>query len=215
MKTGSTFKLAGHIEKILSKRVTPLMAGEIKPKKIVSEEGPIISKSKAVLDKYKPELDRLFGIGRKKAYKFAEGDLIDIKTTLLLFKELGILKYDSLEDKHHTWMVMERLHDPEESIFRLVTKLIQKGKPDDRIDSRIKLVIIPKLHMELTQEEFNELFVIFFCKSKEISPKVTTFANKLSNTLKTFFEGINPVIKQITKKKREPRTFPMSKKDEE
>ena len=62
LKTGSTFKLPAHIDKIFSKRIMPLMNGEIKPKKIVSEETAIISKSKVVLSKFKTELTQLFDI---------------------------------------------------------------------------------------------------------------------------------------------------------
>lgn len=216
LKTGSAFKLATNIDKIFSKRIDPLMRGDLKPKKIVSEESAIVAKSKAVIAKYKPQLDDLYAIGRTRSYKYAEGDVIDLKTMLLLLREFGIFKYDSLEDQLASWMIIERVNDPEESVFRLITKLIQKGKPDERIDNRIRPIILPKLHGELTFDEFQEMFLIFFCKAKDISPKVTTFANKLNNNLKTAFENQRQILSNIKDKKKRPaRTFPKSKKDQE
>lgn len=215
MKTGSTFKLANNIEKVLRTRITPLMNGDIKPKKIVAEESAIISKSKVVLSKFTTELQQLYSIGAKRKYKFAEGDSIDIRTMFLLLRQLGILQYESMEEKLNTWMVFERVSDPEESVFRLITKLIQKGKPDERIEARIRPLIIPKLHSELTFEEFQEQLTIFFCKAKDISTKVTTFANKLTNNLKSALASPSAIIKGVSGKKKQPRTFPVSKKDEE
>ena len=191
------------------------MNGDIKPKRIISEEGSIISKSKVVLAKFMPELQKLYRVSNKRRYKYAEGDSLDVKTMLLMLQHLGILQYDSMEDKLNTWMTFERVSDPEESVFRLITKLIQKGKPDERIEARIRPLIIPKLHGELTFDEFQELLMIFFCKAKDISTKVTTFANKLTNNLKATLEVTDAVVKAITGKKKRARKFPVSKKDEE
>lgn len=215
LKTGSTFKLANNIDKILRVRIAPLMNGDLKPKKIVSEEGAIISKSKAVLAKFTAELQQLYNIGSRRKFKFAESDTVDVRTMFLLLRQMNILQYDAMEDVMNTWMIFERVSDPEESVFRLVTKLIQKGKPDDRIEARIRPLIIPKLHSELTFEEFQELFTIFFCKAKDISTKVTTFANKLANNLKTALADTPAIVRGVTNKKKQPRSFPMSKKDEE
>lgn len=208
--------MAANLDKLLSKRITPLMNGDIKPKRIVPEESSIVSKGKAVLAKYKSQMEQLYGLGRKRSYKFAEGDVIDIKSMILLLREMDIFKYDTMDDKLTAWMIIERVNDPEESVFRLITKLIQKGKADERIDARIRPLIIPKLHGELTFEEFQEMFLIFFCKAKEVSTKVTTFANKLNNNLKSAFEKNDQYLSNIAgKKKRQARIFPTSKKDEE
>lgn len=215
MKTGSTFKLANNIDKIIRTRIEPLMDGRIKPKKIVGEESAIISKSKAVLAKYEKEFKELYSIGNKRGYKYAEGDSLDLKTFFLILKQMGILQYSSMEDILNTWMIIERVSDPEESVFRLITKLIQKGKPDERIEAKIRPLIIPKLHSELSFEEFQEQLTIFFCKAKDISTKVTTFANKLSNQLKTALENTCSIINPVIGKKKVPRTFPISRKDEE
>lgn len=215
LKTGSTFKLANHIDKIFRTRIGPLMNGDIKPKKIVPEEGSIISKSKAVLAKFKSELTQIYAIGNKRRFKFAEGDCFDLKTMFLLLKRLGILYYETMEEKLNTWMILERVSDPEESVFRLITKLIQKGKEDERIEARIKPLVLPKLHSELTFEEFQELFVLFFCKAKDISPKVTTFANKLTNNLRSVLDQTDDIIKSVSGKAKAARTFPISKKDQE
>lgn len=216
MKTGSAYKLANNIDNILSKRIAPIMNGELKPKKIVTEENTIISKSKAVMAKYKNELEQLYNIGRKRSFRFAEGDTLDLKTTLLILREFGIFKYDTLDEKLNSWMIIERVNDPEESVFRLITKLIQRGKADDRIDSRIRPIILPKLHSELTFDEFQNMFLLFFCKTKDISTKVTTFANKLNNNLRTALDGINKIVSNIVgKKTKQPRIFPTSLKDKE
>ena len=113
------------------------MKGELKPKKIVPEESAIIAKSKAVVVKYKSQLEQMYNIGRRRSYKFAEGDVIDLKTMLLLLREMDIFKYDTLDDMLASWMIIERVSDPEESVFRLISKLIQRGRPDERIDNRI------------------------------------------------------------------------------
>ena len=132
------------------------MNGEIKPKKIVADEGIIITKSKAVVDKFKAEFQKLYSLGRSRAYKYSDGDLMDLKTFLLIVEALGLLSYKSLEEKLHTWMIIERLQDPEESIFRMINKIIQKGKYDERIEFRIRPIMLPKLHSELTFDEFVE-----------------------------------------------------------
>lgn len=192
------------------------MNGDIKPKRIVPEESSIISKGKAVLAKYQPQMEKLYALGRRRSYKFAEGDVLDLKSMALLLREMGIFMYETMDDKLAAWMIIERVNDPEESVFRLITKLIQKGKPDERIDARIRPLIIPKLHGELTFEEFQEMFLIFFCKAKEVSTKVTTFANKLNNNLKSTFEKNDEYLANIRgKKKRQARIFPTSRKDEE
>lgn len=192
------------------------MKGELKPKKIVPEESAIIAKSKAVVVKYKSQLEQMYNIGRRHSYKFAEGDVIDLKTMLLLLREMDIFKYDTLDDMLASWMIIERVSDPEESVFRLISKLIQRGRPDERIDNRIRPVILPKLHGELTFDEFQDMFLIFFCKSKDISTKVTTFANKLNNNLKTTMDKSQQIISNIVCKKKKPaRVFPKSNKDEE
>lgn len=111
-------------------------------------------------------------------------------------------------------MIVERLHDPEESVFRLLNKLIKKGKADDRIESRMKLLVCPKLHSELTFEEFKELFILIFAKMNELSPKTPTFISKLSSTLKTFMESAMKTVEQMTEKaRRKARVFPVSQKD--
>ena len=191
------------------------MNGEIKPKKIVADEGIIITKSKAVVDKFKAEFQKLYSLGRTRAYKYSDGDLMDLKTFLLIVEALGLLSYNSLEEKLHTWMIIERLQDPEESIFRMINKIIQKGKYDERIEVRIRPIMLPKLHSELTFDEFVEQLTIFLCKAKDVNPKLTTFANKLNNTLKTMFESTVEVIQKVypTKKTQAPRTFPTSQKD--
>lgn len=215
LKTGSIFKLASHVDRIFSKRIAPLMEGEIKPKKIVSEEHSIISKSKAVLEKYLENLEMIYSIGRARSFKFSDGDMIDFKTILIVLKEFGLLKYDTLEDQLNTWMVLERGHDPEESVFRLVSKLIQKGRPDERIDQRIKMVMLPKLHCEVNFEEFCETFVLFVCKNKEVSPKLTIFANKLNNTLKGLLEQTEKVVKTVSTRSKPVRNWPKTQKDHE
>ena len=132
------------------------MNGEIKPKKIVADEGIIITKSKAVVDKFKAEFQKLYSLGRSRAYKYSDGDLMDLRTFLFIVEALGLLSYNSLEEKLHTWMIIERLQDPEESIFRMINKIIQKGKYDERIEVRIRPIMLPKLHSELTFDEFVE-----------------------------------------------------------
>jgi hypothetical protein len=215
LKTGSIFKLPSHIDRIFSKRVALLMAGEIKPKKIVHEEHAIISKSKAVIDKFKTELRSIYEIRRARSFKYADGDMIDIKTAFLLLREFGLLKYSTLEEQLNTWLIFERTHDPEESVFRLITKLIQKGKADDRIDQRIKPVILSKLHSEIEFDEFCELFVLFVCKSKEVSSKLTVFANKLNNTLKGILDVSDKIVKAVRTKPKAVRSWPRTQKDHE
>jgi hypothetical protein len=127
---------------------------------------------------------------------------------------MGLLKYSNNEEKLQVWMIVERLHDPEESVFRLLNKLIKKGKADDRIESRMKLLVCPKLHSELTFEEFKELFILIFAKMNELSPKTPTFISKLSSTLKTFMESAMKTVEQMTEKaRRKARVFPVSQKD--
>lgn len=53
LKTGSGSKLAMNIDKIFGKRIAPLLAGEMRPKRLVHEEGPIVSKSKTVIEKFR------------------------------------------------------------------------------------------------------------------------------------------------------------------
>ncbi len=215
LKTGSIFKLPSHIDRIFSKRISPLMAGEIKPKKIVHEEFTIISKSKPVVDKFRAELRSIYDIRRARSFKYSEGDMIDIKSVFVVLKEFGLLKYSNLEEQLNTWLIFERTHDPEESVFRLISKLIQKGKPDERIDQRIKPVILSKLHSEIDFDEFCELFILFVCKSKEVSSKLTIFANKLNNTLKTVLESSDKIVKNIKSKPKTVRCWPRTQKDHE
>lgn len=215
LKTGSIFKLPNHIDRIFSKRISPLMAGEIKPKKIVHEEHAIISKSKPVIDKFRAELRSIYDIRRARSFKFSEGDMIDIKSVFLVLRDFGLLKYSNLEEQLNTWLIFERTHDPEESVFRLISKLIQKGKPDERIDQRIKPVILSKLHSEIEFDEFCELFVLFVCKAKEVSSKLTIFANKLNNTLKTVLESSDKIVKNIKAKPKVARHWPRTQKDYE
>lgn len=127
---------------------------------------------------------------------------------------MGVLKYSDYEEKLQVWLILERLHDPEESVFRLINKLIKRGKSDDRIENRLRLVVGPKLHSELTFEEFKEVFILIFAKMNELSPKNPTFISKLSSLLKALMEGAVKTAEQMVEKnKRKARVYPVSQKD--
>ena len=75
------------------------------------------------------------------------------------------IKYESFENKKMVWLILERLHDPEVSIFKLIRKIEKRNnRTHESIEMRIKKLILIKLQSELTYEEFKDLFIIVFCK---------------------------------------------------
>ena len=212
LKTGSGSKLAMQIDKIFGKRIGPLLSGEIRPKRLVHEEGPIVAKSKTVIEKFRAELEHIYSLGRNFSYKFAEGDKLDTRNFLIILRQLGLWHYQNPEEQLQTWMMLERIDDPEESVFRLIAKKIQKNKQDERMEQKIKVVLLPKMHKEWSFQEFAETLLLFLAKHRDLSAKLTIFANKLSSAFKSVLE--NPGVKPLEKKKpRMARTFPRSQKD--
>lgn len=62
-------------------------------------------------------------------------------------------------------MILERIDDPEESVFRLILKIEKRGgKTHPTIEQKIRDLILTKLQAEITFEEFKRLFIILFCK---------------------------------------------------
>ena len=72
-----------------------------------------------------------------------------------------------------------------------------------------------KLHSEIEFDEFCELFVLFVCKSKEVSSKLTVFANKLNNTLKGILDVSDKIVKAVRTKPKAVRSWPRTQKDHE
>lgn len=92
-------------------------------------------------------------------------DGISVKTFFEAMIESKQIKYDSIEEKKAIWMSLERKEDPDESIFKLLMKIEKrKGKSHEQIESRILKRIRTKLQAEMTYDEFENTFLVYFCK---------------------------------------------------
>jgi hypothetical protein len=62
-------------------------------------------------------------------------------------------------------MIIERIDDPEQSIFKLAAKIEKrKGRTHPAIEAKMRMIIVNKLQAQLTLQEFKNLFMIIFCK---------------------------------------------------
>lgn len=68
-------------------------------------------------------------------------------------------------------MIIERMMDPTESVFRMVMKVMKRdGKSHPAIEKSIRDLVLKKLQSELTFQEFKDLFIILFCKTVNTQP---------------------------------------------
>lgn len=90
---------------------------------------------------------------------------IDLKTFLDTMIESKQMRYETIEDKKLMWMALERGDDPDESIFKLLMKIEKRnGKSHEEIEKRIQKWLALKLRSEMTYQEFEDHFLIHFCK---------------------------------------------------
>lgn len=136
------------------------------------------------------------------------------------------MKYGSEHEKKLMWMILERVQDPEESIFRLVMKIEKRaGKSHPTINTKIRDLILMKLQAEITFDEFKEIFIVFFCKTvifyflnfkNSINSRHSTFVPKLQNFLKAYLPRFKKGCQNVKKRQiPKPRFFPITQKDKE
>lgn len=72
-----------------------------------------------------------------------------------------------------------------------------------------------KLSSELTYDEFEQLFVVFFCKENSISARTSNFEKKFQSYLEAFIPRITEVAYILKQKfvKTQIRFFPRTEKD--
>jgi len=62
-------------------------------------------------------------------------------------------------------MIVEREHDPEQSLFKLAKKIEKRnGRSHPTIEIKMRAILLNKLQAELTYDQFTHLFIIIFCK---------------------------------------------------
>lgn len=90
---------------------------------------------------------------------------LDLKSFLNLMIESKQIRYETIEDKRLLWMALERSDDPDESLFKLIMKIERRnGKTHEEIEKRIHKWLSLKLRSEIQYPEFEDHFLIHFCK---------------------------------------------------
>lgn len=142
---------------------------------------------------------------------------IDVKSFLDAMIGSNQIKYSSIEDQKLVWMTLERQEDPEESLFRLLMKIEKRnGRTHEQIESRILKWIRIKLQAEMTYNEFENHFLVYFCKLNNINAKHSTFKRKFPNFLEVYVPRIIQAAENVNgKRKKSARHFPITQKDKE
>ena len=192
LKTGSITKLGPMLEKSFRTRIQPILNEKIRPKNIIVEEENIIQRSKDHVIQFKPQLEQIYKLLKSKSTSLRlSGSLTFINLILLLevkksiffiFQKAGYLKYSSVEDKKHVWMVLERRYDPEESMFKILKKIESRGgKSHYTIEKLIIKHYKAKLESSISCfEEFVDTFMVLFCKIVTQYPPLIIFRTRLT-----------------------------------
>ena len=165
LKTGSIHHLPEQISKIFKNRLNPIITGKLRPKVIVSEDANIIQKSAKIMEIYRPSFERIYNVKRSISACHQKGKFLDLKSFIDIMVESGLLVYEGIEKRKIVWMIMERNQDPEESIFKIILKIVKReGRSHHYLEGNIAKLILQKLQAELSLSQFEHLFVVLFCK---------------------------------------------------